>query len=383
MTPRARTACRNGLFALTVVGTVSTVALAPKLSDVAFAVVFAVYSAVGWLVARRQPGNRVGWLLLVFGAIGGFNGILWAWSAAAAAAGLPGEAMAKWSQSWLWAAMLGIIFGPVLVHFPDGRLLSPRWRVVLWLSVVFAVLAGFGNAFYPFPADAGGPNPYAWPDAEPLLRWSQNIGGVALMLSLLGGVAGLIVRYRRSDVIQRLQLKWFLAAAVLLPVATVVGEMRNQALQPVAIPVALALMAAAIGIGILRHGLFDIDKLISRTLAYALLTVVLGGVYLLLVTAFTSVLTLLLADTAIAVAAATLVVAGAFQPVRRHVQAMVDRRFNRAHYDAVRITEAYRTRLRDQLDLDTIADDLVAAVQPTLQPRDAIVWISDAGVQRP
>ena len=341
----------------------------------ALSVVFVAFAVVGWLVARKDPDNAVGWLLLGFGAIGGVNGAMWTWAAAARAWDLPGSAVAVWSQSWLWAPMLGVSFGPLLVLFPDGRVPSRRWRFVLWASAVFVVLAGVGNALYPLPMEDGRVNPYAVESAAGLLRLAQNLGGVALMVSLLGGVAALAVRYRRADGVQRQQMKWFLAAAALLPVATVIGEAGNQALQDIAIPVGLALLAVATGIAILRHGLYDIDRIISRTVAWALLTVIVGGIYSVGVTVLTSMTATAAVDSPLATAAATLAAAAAFGPARRRIQTVVDRRFNRARYDARRTVDGYRLRLRDELDMDSISEGLQTAVASTLQPRATTLWL--------
>ena len=356
-------------------GLLGAVWFAPSGDGAAFSLVFFCYAAVGWLVATRRSSNNMGWLLLAFAGIGATHGVLWAWSAAAAAWDWPGLAVARWSQSWLWAPVLGLVFGPLLASFPDGRLLSRRWRPVLWLAGVFIVLAGTGNALYPHPVGDSGPNPYALHGAEPLLDAMRNVGGIALMLSLAGGVAALIVRYRRGDAVQRRQMKWFLAAATLLPVATVVGELEDQALQPVAIPVALALLAAAIGIAILRHGLYDIDRIISRSVSWALVTVVVGAVYLGAVTLLTSITAGFAGESTIAVAAATLLAAAAFRPARSKIQSVVDRRFNRARYDALQTVDEYRLRLRDDLDVDSIAGHLQGVAVSALQPEQSLLWL--------
>lgn len=341
----------------------------------AFALVFVAFAVVGWLVARSHPDNLVGWLLLGFGAVGGVNGGMHVWAAAARAWNLPGREVALWSQSWLWAPMLGVSFGPLLVLFPDGRLPSPRWRFVLWASGVFVVLGAIGNALYPVAPGEGHPNPYAIESAAGILRVAQNLAGVALMVSLLGGVAALAVRYRRSGGVQRQQMKWFLAAAALLPVATVVGEFNNQALQEIAIPFVLALLAVATGIAILRHGLYDIDRIISRTVGWALVTVFIGAIYLAGVTVLTSITASAAGDSPVATAAATLAAAAAFGPARRRIQTAVDRRFNRARYDAQRTVDTYRQRLRDELDMDSISAGLQTAVADALQPRATKLWL--------
>ena len=373
---RARRASA-ALLTFTVAGGAASAVFAPVLAETSFAVVFVCYAVVGWLITRSHPENVVGWLLLALGAMGGVSGTLWGWAAVAAAAGLPGRDIAVWSQTWLWAPMLGIAFGPLLLYFPNGRLLSPRWRFALWVSAAFVVVAGVGNALMP-STEGGGTNPYALQGHDAALRQATAVGGIALMVSLVAGVASLVLRFRRGGTTERRQLKWFLLAAMFLPVATVIGESNNQALQGIVIPAALALQAGAIGIAILRHGLYDIDRIISRTLSWGLITVVIGGVYLALITILSSTTSRVAGDSPFAVAAATLAAAGAFGPVRRRIQTAVDRRFNRARYDAAATVDALRTHLRDEVDLDTLTVELTNVVCATMQPAETTLWLREA-----
>ena len=375
MRTRNRPVVAHSLLGFALLGTLLSVVFAESISAIAFPLVIAAYAIVGWLVARKQPTNAVGWLLLVFGAIGALGGVTAAWVAAATAWGWPGGRVAEWSDSWLWAPMLGVTFGPLLVLFPDGRLISAKARVVLWLSGIFTVLGTVGNALFPYEAESGGSNPYAISGHESTLRLMQDLAGLALMLSLLGGVVALVVRYRRANRLQRSQLKWFLFAAALLPIAIVLGELHGQALQEIAVPVGLAFLAAAIGIAILRHGLYDIDRIISRTLGWALVSIVIIALYLGAVTVLTSLTTLVAGESTFAVAGSTLLAAAAFGPVRRRIQAAVDRRFNRARYDAAQTVEAYRLRLRDDLDVGSISTHLQEAIAATLQPATSTLWL--------
>lgn len=382
MTTHERSSVAHFLLGFTVLGAVFSVLFAQSATDTAFPLVLTTYAVVGWLVARNQPGNAVGWLLLIFGAIGGVNGVAAVWAEAARTFRWGGSEIADWTQTWLWAPMLGVTFGPLLVLFPDGKLVSSKARIILWLSGAFIVLGSVGNAFYPYGAENGGPNPYAIAGQESTLRTLQDLAGLALMLSLIGGVVALVVRYRRADRLQRQQLKWFLFAAALLPAAIIVGELRDQALQEIAVPVGLAFLAAAIGIAILRHGLYDIDRLISRTVGWALVSVVIGAVYLGAVSVLTSVTTSVTGESTLAVAASTLLAAAAFGPVRRRIQSGVDRRFNRARYNAAQTVEAYRMRLRDDLDVGSISTHLQAAVATTLQPSTSSLWLRAPEVPR-
>jgi hypothetical protein len=252
---------------------------------------------------------------------------------------------------------------------------------VLWLAALFTALASVGNAILPATGGQGEANPYAIPAAAPALRLMTNIAGVALMLSLAGGVAALVARFRRAAQAQRQQIKWFMFAAALLPVAVVVGEMNQQALQPFVVSAGLGLLAVAMGIAILRHGLFDIDRIISRTVGWALVTLVIAGVYLGVVTTLSAATVSVAGDSTLAVAASTLAAAAAFGPVRRRVQKTVDRRFNRSRYDAVRTVQSYRSQLRDDLDIESISTHLQTAVAATLQPTRSALWLRTPEVQ--
>ena len=356
-------------------GVVSAVLFAPEATDATFAAVFLAYTAVGWLIVRHQPRNSVGWLLLAAGATGACLSLLWGYRALAPHLELPGDHLAGWIESWLWAPIVAIFTGPLLAVFPTGHLLSPRWRWVPWTSAAFAILAIIGNGLYPWPADEGGSNPYGIAGAEATLDVVTNVSGILLLASLFGGIASLIVRYRRGGTIERRQLKWFLAAAVLVPAAIQIGEINNQALQDIAVPIGMSLLAVATGIAILRHGLYDIDRIISRSVSWALVTIVIGGVYLGFVTVLSAATATIAGDSTVAVAAATLAAAAAFGPVRRRIQSAVDRRFNRTRYDAEQTVEAYRLRLRNDLDVGSITAHLHSAVATTLQPTTAALWV--------
>lgn len=360
------------------VGAAANAVFTSEASVATFSLVTIVYAAVGWLIVRRQPANRVGWLLLAFGVLSAVMGVAGGWDVAAHRFGLPGSDAIAWLQGWIWAPIVGIT-ALVMPLFPDGRLPSRRWRVVPWLCLGFVVPAAVGNGFYPHELTGGRVNPYALHGATAALDALRNLAGVFLLATLVGGVAALTTRYRRAGQSQRQQLKWFLAAAAFLPVAVVVGELADQRLQPVVMPVALALLAAAIGVAILRHGLYDIDRIISRTVAYGLLTVLLAAIYLGAVTALTTLTAPVTRESPVAVAAATLLAAAAFQPLRRRVQGLVDRRFNRARFDAAREVDAYRGRLRGQLDLTSVGDDLTATVRTTLEPAAIVLWLPGEG----
>jgi hypothetical protein len=196
-----------------------------------------------------------------------------------------------------------------------------------------------------------------------------------ILLAVVGAVVSLVVRFRRSRGDERLQLKWFTYAGLLLPPVLFLGDFLPGALGNLATAVIVVLPIAA-GVAILRYRLYEIDRLINRTLVYGLLTALLAGVYAGLVLGLGSVFGRLGArPPSVVVAGATLAVAALFQPARRWVQRTVDRRFNRRRYDAARTVEAFSARLREQVDLDTLSAELLAVVDQTVQPTTASLWL--------
>jgi len=327
-----------------------------------------VFAVVGALVAART-GNRLGWLFLAAGLVGAVDVVTQAYAARTAGAELPG---AVW-VAWIFTLLLGItaplyFLTPLL--FPDGRLPSRRWRPVAWLAIV-SVLgqmvtvalsdANFSNNFPRLrdPVTVVAP-----------LGTAFNLAQEAGLLVFVAAVASMTVRFRRTGAEQRLQLKWFMYATVVAAlVILVAGEFTNDLLPE--FEIAFPLIPAAVGIAILKYRLYDIDRLISRTLAYAIVTGLLVGLYTGLVLLATTVLRL---HSTVAVAASTLVAAALFSPLRRWVQRAVDRRFNRVRYDADQTIAAFAARLRDAVDLDAVQADLLAAVNTAVEPAHASVW---------
>jgi hypothetical protein len=234
------------------------------------------------------------------------------------------------------------------------------------------------------------PNPLGIDGAEAAFKLLEAIGGLGLGLLILVAVASMVVRFRRARGVERQQLKWFTYAAVLSVLLFLIFiltglDTRTPSLLGYVIA-ALWLMAipVAIGVAILRYHLFDIDRLINRTLVYGLLTALLGGAY----AAIVLVLGQLFggigdSPPSWAVAGATLAVAALFQPARRRIQAVVDRRFNRRKYNAARTVEAFSARLRDEVDLDALAAELLAVADQTMQPTMASLWLRPAVQARP
>ena len=348
---------------------------------------FLAFATVGAVIITRRAGNRIGWLCWAIGFTFtvSFFGSPDVWAILAANE----HRSSTWALLPLLAniAWLGTLLGllPFLVLlFPTGRLLSRRWRPVAWALGLVVGLYLTARLLAPGPFDtrlAGNPqNPLGVESAEGLLQLVQTLTGVAAPVLILAVLASVVVRFRRARGEERQQLKWFTVAVaaelVLTPglgavaeqVAPVLGEL-------VVFPVSLSLIPIAIGIAVLRYRLYDIDRIINRTLVYGLLTVLLGAVYIAGVFGLGRLLNPVTGESALAVAASTLAVAALFQPARRRVQAVVDRRFNRRRYDAAKTIEAFSTRLRDQLDLDTLSTELLAIVDQTTEPTLASLWL--------
>jgi hypothetical protein len=348
-----------------------------------YAYVLTLVSAatVGAVLASRRPRHPVGWLLLALGlsvvAAGVAQGYA-GYGLLARPGSLPG---ARWVALYgdapgiVWSALVGFI----LLLTPTGSLPSPRWR--WWAMVTAAVPVVF---LLGEPLRAGlldGPDQSVTsPLAVPGLAGLVLVTGIAALifsqLVVLVDVASLVMRFRRARGAERQQLRWVAMAAGLLAVAvvaTVVGALTGHpAVSEWTSGLFVALLPVAIGAAILRYRLYDLDRIISRTLAYGLLTVLPGGGYAAVVLGLGR---LLLQGSSLVVAAATLAVAAVFQPLRRRVQQAVDRRFNRRRHDAAETIQAFSAHLRDQLDLDTLGGELLAVVDQTMQPTQASLWL--------
>jgi hypothetical protein len=344
---------------------------------------FLAFATVGAVILARRPGNRIGWLCWAIGF--GITVSIWGSKQVWAV-------LADQGRSSAWAvlpqlgtiAWLGTLLGllPFLVLlFPTGRLLSPRWRPVAWALGLVLGLYLIARLFAPGPVDPAFPdNPLGIESAEGLLQRIQTMVGVVVPVLILAVLASVVVRFRQSRGEERQQLKWFTfvvaAELVLIPgLGGVAERVAPEVGALVVFPVSISLLPIAIGIAVLKYRLYDIDRLIRRTLVYGLLTVLLGTVYLAGVFGLGQLLNPVTGESALAVAGSTLAVAALFQPARRRVQAIVDRRFNRRRYDAAKTIEAFSTRLRDQLDLDTLSTELLAIVDQTTEPTLASLWL--------
>jgi len=350
---------------------------------------FIAIPVVGFVLASRRPGNRVGWILLGAGAVLGLGffcerygqrGLI------AAPGSLPAARAAAWFLNWAWSIPLAALAATLLL-FPTGQLRSRRWRPAAWFV---ATVCALYTAAQVARACRVWTDPYAALSAG----WypgSHTAAAILVPAALLVGAAAVVVRFVRSSGEERLQLKWFMMAAVLVVVAIIPLALAPQVgLSPAAASAAVSVLKvtfglalvclyAAIAIAVLKYRLYDIDRVISRTLAYAIITGVLAGVYAGLVLLATQVFRV---HAPVAVAAATLAAAALFSPVRRRVQQRVDRRFNRARYDADRTVAVFAAQLKDAVDLDTVCQDLARVVQTALEPAHVSVWTSRRGTTR-
>jgi hypothetical protein len=265
------------------------------------------------------------------------------------------------------------------LYFPTGRLLSRRWRPVLWAGIAFAALAIAGNGLQPYlGADQNGSplrNPLLFlPAAKPLLDACIELTPPFALVGFGGAVAALVLRFRRAAGIERQQLKWFCWAAAVTPLPLFLIDL-DRDLFVVAFLLLLPLVPVSVGVAILRYRLYEIDRIINRTLVYALLTALLGLGWAAGALVFGLLGGAVADPPAWLVAAATLAAAALFGPARRRVQAAVDRRFNRRRYDAARTIEAFSARLREHVDLDTINAELLGLVDALMEPTAASLWL--------
>jgi hypothetical protein len=331
------------------------------------------FALVGALIAVRA-GNRLGWLFLAGATVTALSVAADTYAARAATAELPGAAWAGWVLTVSLGATAPFFFLTPLL-FPDGRPPSPRWRPVVWVAVLAGLAEGVASAISDVNFSSNFPHLRDPVVLVAPLATVYNLATTVGPLVFLAGAVSMIVRFRRSGLEQRLQLKWFVyASAVAALVVFVAAFGGNNPLPEFEITVPL--IPAAVGIAIFKYRLYDIDRLISRTLGYVIVTGLLVGVYAGLVI-LAGVLGF---STPPTVAIATLAAAALFSPLRRRVQRAVDKRFNRVRYDAELTVAAFATRLRDAVDLDTVRAELLGVVDSAVQPAHLSVWT--AGEER-
>jgi hypothetical protein len=350
-------------------------------SDLSWLLALVSAPTVGAVLATRRPRHPVGWLLLGLGgsiAFLGFADSYVLYGQLARSEALPAARwLAIYSPAVTLAGVACVSF--VLLLTPTGSLPSPRWRwwarVAAAAPVVYLVAITLKSEAVD-PAYRSVTNPLGLQALQLPITITHIVASGIIVVAVVVGAFSLVVRFRRARGTERQQLCWVALAAVLASLAILVAlagmALRNTALLPWAFGISFAVLPPAIGAAILRYGLYDLDRILSRTLAYGLLTVLLGGGYAAVVLGLGR---LLGRDSSLVVAGATLAVAVVFQPARHRIQRAVDQRFNRRRYDAARTIAAFSARLREEVDLATLTGDLLAVVEQTMQPTTVSLWL--------
>ena len=358
---------------------------------------FLVFPLVGALIASRRPENPIGWLCLV-------DGLLWTTTdmldyhslyVMASPGSVPFPVGLAGVNHWLWVPTVGLLGTYVFLLFPDGRLPSRRWRPLAWLSGVVIASGSLGLMLSPGPLDMprGIRNPFGL-EAAPWVAVAAYAILPLLPLCMLASALSLVMRYRRSRGDVRQQIKWIAFAASLVALTYLIAivasfihpsEIWFAAGLPLwldlieyAALLSITSVPIAIGFAVLKYRLYDIDIIINRTLVYGSLTATLVAVYFAGVASMQLVLRALTGQTEqsqLAVVVSTLAIAALFDPLRRRIQAFIDRRFYRRKYDAQKTLEEFSARLRDETDLETLNRDLAGVIEETLQPTDVSLWL--------
>ena len=351
-------------------------------SVVADLVTLLTFSLVGAIIASRHPRNAIGWLFCSVGVTIGLNSFAGDYTEFWLATGFGTSSLgetAAWFASWLWILLIYVPTSFLLLLFPDGRLPSPRWRPVAWAAALGTAggVVGFALEAGPlgdFPQIA---NPHGVDGS--VVGMVGVAGNIVAAGAMVASAISLIVRLRHATGVERQQLKWLAYGGTVMVGAIGVGAL----IILWSVPVSIVIMSVSLlglplftGIAIVRYRLYDIDLLINRTLVYGSLTTLLVAVYVGGVVVLQYVFrTLSGGESQLAIVASTLAIAAAFNPLRRRVQAFVDRRFYRRKYDAAKTLASFSTRLRDETDLDTLSENLVGVVRETMQPGHVSLWL--------
>ena len=353
---------------------------------------FMSFATVGALVVSRRAKNPVGWIFCALGlsfTIGVASGQYAMHALLSSPAPLPGGQVALWLEALLGSPIAFALFALVLLLFPDGRLLSRRWRLVIWLDFIVIVVL-VAASFRPGPLETSSldvANPFGIQEAGALLKAFAAVGMYLTATVTLAGAVSLLLRFRRSRGDERLQLKWFAFSGAIFGVVVGTGVVLFSLppslgpgllswLWPVLFLSGASTIPVATGIAILHYRLFDIDVIINRTLVYGVLSVSLVLVYIGCVVFLQYAFRALTgSESQLAVVVSTLAIAALFNPFRRRIQEFIDRRFYRRKYDAAKTLEAFSAKLRDETDLEALNDDLVGVVRETMQPTHASLWL--------
>ena len=352
----------------------------------------APYGIVGGVLAIRRPRHLVGWLLLAGAWTFALSSVpVSATTAQLVAGAVPPLLMAVAVVQASTGGFLITVLLVITLVFPSGRLPTGPWGRLARLALAIVLLLAILGVFAPtisvsVPGISSGvnvPNPLALVPGWPL--WPVVLAGPPLTLVLTAaGVMSMVVRLRRAQGVERAQLRWLVWSMAFIVVGFIIGLVGDSVFANglngvVWLPaiIAFSLPPLAVGVAVLRYRLYEIDRLVSRSIGWGVLTVILGGVFVGLVLGLQAILAPITGSNALAVAASTLLVFSLFQPVRRRVQAVVDRRFNRSRYDAQVAVESFSARLRDEVDLEILQGSLLALVEATLEPTTASLWLRE------
>ena len=355
---------------------------------------FLAFPFVGALIASKRSKNPIGWICLAVGVIWMImlTSTSYGWYGLVVRPGsVPFPAAIGSLGGWAWAPAVGLLGTYLILLFPDGRLPSRRWRPLAWISGAAILSVSAGSALTPGPVEGfpGIDNPFGLEKYPWVADAAQSLT-LLLPVCILASVVSLVLRFLRARGEEREQIKWLAFAASILGLGfssyVIPGNILPddaggadplwQNLLEDAVTLSFAGIPMAVGIAVLRHRLYDIDLIINRALVYVSLTVLLAAVYAGGVVGLQAALRSLTGqESTLAVVASTLAIAALFGPLRRRVQAFVDRRFYRRKYDAAKTLDAFSVRLRDETRLDALSDDLVGVVTRTVQPAHASLWL--------
>ena len=335
------------------------------------------FGCVGALVAVRQPGNAIGWLFCGVGFANAVSALSFLYGELA----VPGREWGTWLSD-LTGTVFFLTVPLVLLLFPDGKPLSRRWRLAVWLAGLAMAVLEVHDAFAPGRLeDSVVVNPAGIEGLRSVLTnsWLGWGAWILLGMTVIAGAVSLVLRYRRSRGVQRQQLKWLALAASMVGVAFVLlvataGEAEWAA---VFTGISVLLLPVLAGVAILRYRLYEIDILVNRTLVYGSVSAIMALVYTVGVVGLSDVIRKTTGQDSnqLAVAASTLAVAALFRPARSRIQNIVDRRFYRSKYDAARTVEAFSAKLQQEIDLEALASELEAIVRHTVQPVSVSLWL--------
>jgi len=402
MRGRAKASLAWGLAAIILVGMLAVVVFSltrDRSPDLINIIPFGIFvigcGVVGGLVASRRSDNPIGWILCMLGVFGVMAAFLTADAEMTPVTPRGAEGhFVDWAGSFIWSlALAPLLF--VLQLFPTGRPLSHRWRLLVWTTGLALILVVFAYAFSPGALqDTNGriANPYGIDVLDIPLQLALWVGEALIVFSVVASVVSVIVRFRRSRGVERQQLKWFSCAGVVVVlnlllqgvVLAIIGETDATVnLVNGIFSIAVTSIPITIGIALLRYKLYDIDRIINRTIVYGGLSAVLALGY------FGAVLLLqsglpVSSDSPLIVAASTLGMVALFRPLKNRIQGLVDRKFNRRRFDAVQTIDDFSARLRAETNLDSLSTDLVGVVRDTMQPAHVSLWLQPgAAVLRP